>query len=351
MRQGFSAKGGPGSRGTRFFATHRARPSCWLRAGLVPALTVLLLAPSAIAAEPTQSFPLEPVIEDKAPLWAEMDADLQQRLEATLARMELDDDAADKRLGLALIDLTHPEDPVAAAINPDEMMYAASLPKIAVLLAAFEKIERDEIPYDDEMRESLTAMIRYSSNREATALMDLVGKEYIAEVLLSPKYRLYDPARGGGLWAGKNYGAGGVWQRDPLKNLSHAATPMQIARFYYMLSQGDLVSPGASRAMREILSEPGIPHKFVRGMNSLPGEVTMARKSGTWGAWHADSALVEYRGRTFIAVGLCEDPEGDRWLEQLIVEMALLVRETAVPGEEIHWVDRSRGSTLAARGR
>lgn len=326
----------------------RAMKAAMLRLAL---LLALLLPAGAIAAGTPQPFLLEPVHDDRAPLWTEIDPDLQARLESTLARMELDDDAEEKRLGLALIDLTHPEDPVAAAINPDEMMYAASLPKIAVLLAAFEKIERDEIPYDDGLREQLTAMIRYSSNSEASAVMNLVGKDYIAGVLLSPKYRFYDPGNGGGLWAGKNYGAGGVWRRDPLKNLSHAATPMQIARFYYMLWSGDLVSPGASRAMREILSEPGIEHKFVRGLKTIPGDSTIFRKSGSWGAWHSDSALIEHRGRTFIAVGLCKHPDGNRWLEELIVEMTLLIRETPVPGEEIHWVRRSGGNALAARRR
>lgn len=300
------------------------------------------------AAEKTTPFLLKPVYQDKAPLWAAIDPEFQHKLEKILTELELDDEATEKRLGVALVDLTNPERPRVAAINPDEMMYAASLPKIAVLLAAFEQIEADQLPYDDAILAQLTRMIRFSSNADASALMDRVGKAYIANILTSSKYRLYDPRHGGGLWAGKNYGAGGVWRREPIKNLSHAATPMQIARFYYMLARGDLVSPGASRAMREILAGSGLQHKFVAGMNSVTGDARVHRKSGSWSNWHADSALIEHRGRTFIAAGLADDPQGGAWLKDLIVKFDELIRATPVRGEEIHWVRRSGASAALA---
>jgi beta-lactamase class A len=317
-------------------------------------ICILLGLPTAAAAANTAATPflLKPVYEDKAPLWGAIDPDFQGDLENILTELNLDDEAAEKRLGITLVDITNPDLPLVAAINPDEMMYAASLPKIAVLLAAFEQIEAERLPYDDATVAQLTRMIRYSSNVDASALMDRVGKAYIAEILTSSKYRLYDPRHGGGLWAGKNYGSGGVWRRDPLKNLSHAATPMQIARFYYMLARGDLVSPGASRAMREILAYPGIRHKFVAGMESVAGDSRMHRKSGSWINWHADSALIEHRGRTFIAAGLTDDPQGGAWLEKLIVEFDELIRKTPVRGEKIHWVRHSgTSSSLASRHR
>jgi beta-lactamase class A len=52
---------------------------------------------------------------------------------------------------------------------------------------------------------------------------------------VSPRYRLYDPRHYGGLWVGKDYAKSGLWRRDPLHNLSHGATAMQVARFYYLL--------------------------------------------------------------------------------------------------------------------
>ena len=65
------------------------------------------------------------------------------------------------------------------------MMYAASLPKIAVLLAAFQRIESGDMEYDDETQDLMVRMIRRSSNQATTELMHRVGKENIARVLLS----------------------------------------------------------------------------------------------------------------------------------------------------------------------
>ena len=52
---------------------------------------------------------------------------------------------------------------------------------------------------DPETEETLTRMIQDSSNSAATRIMRRVGKENIAKVLLSPRYRLYDPTHNGGL--------------------------------------------------------------------------------------------------------------------------------------------------------
>ena len=90
---------------------------------------------------------------------------------------------------------------------------------------------------DDETLEKLTRMIRNSSNSAATEILQRVGMDYLAELLQSPRYRLYDPERNGGLWVGKAYGKTPAWKRDPLHNLSHGATALQVARF--LLSAGN----------------------------------------------------------------------------------------------------------------
>ena len=38
-----------------------------------------------------------------------------------------------------------------------------------------------------------------------------------------------------GVWVGKDYAEQGTYQRDPLYNLSHGATVMQVVRFYNLL--------------------------------------------------------------------------------------------------------------------
>ena len=173
----------------------------------------------------------------------------------------------------------------------------------------------------------MTRMIRVSSNTDATRMLNLVGKQRVNRILQSERFRLYDPVVNGGLWVGKEYAQGAAFQRDPLHNLSHGATAMQTARFYYLLEAGELVNPKLTRLMKSMLAEPGIKHKFVKGLDGIPG-LRIYRKSGTWQHWHADSALVEAHGRRYILVGLADDNRGGEWLAALAPELHKLVVPT-----------------------
>ena len=257
----------------------------------------------------------------------QVSADLQHRLELRIKQLHLQRAVREHRLSVALVDVTDPAAPSLAQLNGDEMMYAASLPKIAILLAAFERIAHGQLALDDDTRQTMTRMIRYSSNKDATAMIRKVGKEYINRVLESPRYRLYDPQYNGGLWVGKEYAAGTAFHRDPLHHLSHGATAMQVARFYYMLDTGKLVSPHFSSEMKDILSHPGIHHKFVKGLRNTNAKIY--RKSGSWRNFHADSALIEHHGRQYIAVALAHDRRGGVWMTGLIAAMDQIIFEHA----------------------
>ena len=265
-----------------------------------------------------------------SPLNQSCDPRLQKGLEKCLTALKLDKAAARRELSIALVDLTDPSAPRHAYINPNEMMYAASLPKIAILLGAFERIAEGEMALDTQIREKLALMIRNSSNRAATEILNLVGKAYLARLLQSSRYRLYDPKKNGGLWVGKEYSKSGAWKRDPLHNLSHGATALQVARFYYMLQTGRLVSPELSRKMKAILADPAIEHKFVRGLKAVHPDSRIYRKSGTWKHYHSDSAIIEHDGRRYIAVALAKSPQGDKWLSDLIVAMDDLIFQPTV---------------------
>ncbi len=251
--------------------------------------------------------------------------DLQHGLEMGLRHIGLADAVKRKSLSIALVDVTDPFVPRLASVNGDEMMYAASLPKIAVLLGAFERINRGEMNFDAKTCDTLTCMIRNSSNRAATEMLNRVGKKFLADLLQSPPYKLYDPAVNGGLWVGKEYGKGQAWKRDPLHHLSHGATALQVARFYYLLQTGRLVSPEVSLEMKAILGNSAIHHKFVKGLEKARPGSKIYRKSGTWRQYHADSAIVERDGRCYIAVALADDPHGGEWLSRLIVALDDLV--------------------------
>jgi beta-lactamase class A len=271
-------------------------------------LTVLV-ASNQVMADVTTSSPPS--------LWKSFDSSLQRQLDKTLTRLGLEKAVSNKKLSVALVDITRLNKPRVAAVNGDEMQYAASLPKIAILLGAFVEIEKGEMKLDTDTRESLTRMIRVSSNEDATRMLNRVGKQRLLGILQSRKFDLYDPKVNGGLWVGKEYGRSAAYQRDPLHNLSHGATAMQTARFYYLLETGRLVGPKLTREMKSMLGNPGIHHKFVKGLADYP-DAKIYRKSGSWRQWHADSAIVEAEGHKYIIVALAEDPNGGTWLSRLI---------------------------------
>ncbi len=194
------------------------------------------------------------------------------------------------------------------------------------MLAVFQKVEAGELEIDEQTRQQLYRMIRVSSNPDSTALMQKVGKDYIAEVLRSPQYRLYDLTHNGGLWAGKDYASGGLWRRDPVHNLSHGATAMQVARFFYLLEMGKLVSPRASLEMKQILTRDGGGEKFLKGLRQVRPKAVVRRKGGTWRNFHADGALVERTdGAIYVAVALAESPQGKEWLTEIVIAMDGLI--------------------------
>ena len=271
-------------------------------------------------------FSLLASAQPQGPEWSEScDPRLQKALETRLNRLHLDRAARRKLLSIVLVDITDVSEPHMAYINPNEMMYAASLPKIAILLGAFEKVAAGEMSLDDETLEKLKLMIQRSSNSAASEMLNRVGIDYLAELLQSPRYRLYDPEKNGGIWVGKEYGKAPARRRDPLHNLSHGATALQVARFYYLLETGQLVSPDLSKLMKSILAETEIEHKFVKGLKAVQPDLSIYRKSGTWGPYHSDSAIIEHHGRRYIAVALAKSQQGEQWLQNLIVALDSII--------------------------
>jgi beta-lactamase class A len=249
----------------------------------------------------------------------ERDNSMGSRLESLVHRLKLDDAVARRKFAVSLVDVTDAAHPRYAGVNDTVMMYAASLPKIAILLAGYEQVRQGTLSYTPEVREMFNRIARYSSNTDASKAVRVIGFDKIAATLTSAKYRLYDPQQNGGLWVGKAYGGpNDYWRPDPLHRLSHGATTLQTARFFTLLAQDRLVDVEMSRELKQVLGNPGIRHKFVKGLGGIAG-VTIYRKSGTWQNWHADGALIEYGGKRYVAAALYEDPHGGKMLEQLIV--------------------------------
>lgn len=203
-----------------------------------------------------------------------------------------------------------------AMIHPDRIEYAASIPKIGILLAWFQLHPEAATRLDPGIRQELGLMIKISSNEMAAKYSQLLGLRRIQEVL--NRHGFYDRARGGGIWVGKHYGTGGERAGDPVADHSHAATVRQLLRFYLLLEQGRLVSPEASAAMRGIFASPEINHdnmKFVLGLNGRG--LSIRRKSGSWENWLHDSAVIEGSSRHYILVAMTRHPSGDTYLAEL----------------------------------
>jgi len=284
----------------------------------------LLPRPVLLAAALALSISVRAEPLDVPDLRAAHDPQLQGRLERVVRDLGIEAAVADGRLSLALVDASRGAPPRLAMLNGHQMVYAASLPKIAILLGALVEAERGRLPLDEERLSAMTNMIRFSSNEDATRVLRWVGERRLLDILQSDRFRLYDANGAGGLWVGKAYGKDGAFQRDPVRNLSHGATAFQVARLYYLLASDALLTPRLNEVMKATLSNPGIRHKFVKGLESRPG-VTIYRKSGTWQDFHADSALVEYGEHRYIIVGLAHHPDGGEWLARLAAPLHDLV--------------------------
>jgi beta-lactamase class A len=160
-------------------------------------------------------------------------------------------------------------------------------------------------------------MIRKSSNPAASYLIDLIGLKRIGDVL--QWYYFYVPENGGGIWLGARYPPGGERNPEPVKGLYHGASVMQLCRFYYMLANGEIISPERSRQMLEILSRPGLHDKFVSVLEKQVSPDRLFRKSGDWDVSFSDSVLVCDDGwRKYILAAMIEDKNGERILRDLV---------------------------------
>lgn len=274
----------------------------------------------------TSSLPNDSLI----PLQALLDRNLQMELERGLKRNpHWAGLMAEKKMAVGLVDLRDRAHIRYARVNGDEMMYAASLPKIAILLAVIDAIDKKELPESQDILTDMKLMISVSDNEASTRLIDRVGYAKIESVLCNPKYMLYDKACGGGLWVGKRYAADGQRHPDPLKGLSHAATVTAICKFYYMLINGKLVSYRRSKQMLDIMVDPALHHKFVNTLDQKTPHAKLFRKSGSWENFHSDSILVWGPRRRYILCALVEDPQGEQILRDLVNVIEYVLR---IPG-------------------
>lgn len=238
---------------------------------------------------------------------------------------------AENKMAVGVIDLSNPEDAKYASVNSNQMMYAASLPKIAVLLAAMDAIEKGQLKETPEVIKDMKLMISNSNNQASTRMIDRLGYAKIESVMTDDKYKLYDKTYGG-LWVGKRYATGGPTNREPLKHLSHAATVAQVCKYYYLLANGKLVNNERSKEMLDIMENPALHHKFVNTLDLIAPDARLFRKSGSWKNFHSDSILVwgKEATRRYILVALIDDANGESIIRNLVVPVEKVLKKALV---------------------
>jgi beta-lactamase class A len=234
-----------------------------------------------------------------------------------------------KKMALCVVDMSN-ETPRFARVNGNHMMYAASLPKIAILVTAYVSFEDGSLEETADVHKDLADMIRVSSNSAATRMIDRVTMKKIQDTMRNPEYGFYDAKRGGGLWVGKRYASSGPRSGDPLFNISHGATATQVCRIFYQLATGKLINAERSKQMLADLADPRLHHKFVSQLDERAPEAKVFRKSGTWKQWHSDAIMVQgEKWRNYILVGLVESESGEAILRSVLPA----VEELMVPAE------------------
>ena len=162
-------------------------------------LAVMVAAQTAVSSADTRVFP---------DLRDSHDPVLQTALDEALGKIPgFRDGVRKQETSIVVAIVTDLEHPRVAWYNPERMIYAASLPKIAIVLGALVEVDEGRLELDDELRSQLVNMVRRSSNRDATAVLERVGIDRIAEIVQDERYgKLYNPVRNP-LYNSSNYQA------------------------------------------------------------------------------------------------------------------------------------------------
>jgi beta-lactamase class A len=281
------------------------------------------------------------------PEWRPLDQWGDKRLQTRLDQALTKHDAWQSliragKMSIGLVDLTNPQAPRFAQVNGNTMMYGASLPKLMVLLAAFQGFEDGTLKETPKVHRDLIDMIRRSSNPAAGQVIGQIGLKKIEALASDRRYRFYDPQKGGGIWLGGTFSPGGETNPERITGLTHTATAYQLCRFYYLLAYGRLISPERSRQMLKILAFPDLPGKFVSVLEASVPPNYLYRKSGEVRGFHADSILVWDTGwRRYILVSLVEDDRGEQILKELVPVVEQVLRPS-LPRRSVGAVEKPR---------
>ncbi len=206
-----------------------------------------------------------------------------------------------------------PEGEPLACSRDGEPMVSASLIKLYVMGAVFERTERGELDRET-VRAPLEAMITVSDNASANALIRLLGD---------------GDARAGmeavNAWCARQ-GCGEtrlnrlMLEENGLQNYTGARDCALLLRAIY---RGECVSPEASREMLELLLGQTVNDRLPRG---LPEGTPVAHKTGDLiGLCRADAGIVFSPGGDYVLCVLSDGQGGEEQEKNAVAELSARV--------------------------
>lgn len=231
-------------------------------------------------------------------------------------------DAFDGRAGVYVKDLVTGEE---WALNADTLYPTASMIKVPIMVALFDRLERGELAYQQEL--VYTDSLFYSDD-------DLTGEfRDSASVLLSEMVMLSisKSDNTASLWLQDLAGTGvaiNAWlksngfqgtrmnSRTPGRRADWETfgwgqtTPREMARLMEMISTGAAVSPAASEEMLRVLQRP---YWDDEALSQLPPSIEVASKNGAVSASKSEVVLVHAPSGPYLFCVITADQADTRW--------------------------------------
>ena len=211
-----------------------------------------------------------------------------------------------------------------AAVKPDTLFPTASMIKVSILCGVFDKIEKGELKYNQELvyRDSLkyddgvTGSFRDSTKIELAELITLMAtlSDNTASLWLQG-------LAGGGAtinaWLENNgFHLTRVNSRTPGRQAIREiygwghTTPREMTELITYIYQGRAVSPAASEQMFRVLSRQ---YWDGEGLSQIPPTVHVATKNGAVNASKSEAVLVNAPSGDFVYCVITKNQQDQRW--------------------------------------
>lgn len=270
-------------------------------------------------------------------------------------------DAFDGRAGVYIKDLVTGKE---IGINADTLYPTASMIKVPIMVALFDRIEGGELDYQQEityvdslfysdadisgeLRDSATVLlsemvflsISKSDNTASLWLQELAG----TGVAINAWLEAHDFE--GTRMNSRTPGRRADWEEFGWGQ----TTPREMARLVEMIHSGDAVSPAASHEMLNVLQRPWWDDE---ALSQIPPSVQVASKNGAVSASKSEVVLVHAPSGPYLFSVITADQADTRWAAdndgyELIRTISRILWNRFEPGSE--WIppagsDRYAGS-------